>query len=569
MDMELGNFLTGIGPTEGNSAIASRLLLSRIAGFPKEPGTTSHCQCAMCRQTRQAMKATAAATGGAIATEADYNPQDVGRRFLAQNGGCIYIDLDHLELAMPEVLDAYDHVACCRAMLAIAQQAQAEINGRLAAGKRLTVLVNNSDGLGNSYGSHLNILLSRPAWDNVFHRKMHQLLYLASFQVASIVLTGQGKVGAENGTPAVAYQLAQRPDFIETMVGIQTTFRRPIVNARDESLTGSTVNWRKGGADGDANPYGRLHVIFYDNNLCQVAALLKVGLLQIIAAMIEAECVNTKWLLEDPVAAVVRYSHDPTLRAGARLTSGESLTAVDLLRHFLDDMQAFVERGETAGLVPHAAEILHLADDTLQKLAAGDLGAVSGRLDWVLKAQILERAMQRRPQLTWASPQLKHLDHLYSSLDPDEGLFWAFERQGAVESVVSPERVQHFVHEPPADTRAYTRAMLLRRTGGAQVSLLDWDRIDFRMYDAESWATGHRIVDMPDPLRLTKPEMEHMFADATRSLGDILEELAPRRVVRLGRVDRTKRDADEEAAGPVRRSAPLVDSETTSFGTRN
>jgi hypothetical protein len=74
---------------------------------------------------------------------------------------------------------------------------------------------------------------------------------------------------------------------------------------------------------------------------------------------------------------------------------------------------------------------------------------------------------------------------------------------------------------------------------------------------------------MPDPLRLTKSETEHMFADATRSLGDILEELAPRRVVRLGRVDRTKRDADEEAAGPVRRSAPLVDSETTSFGTRN
>ena len=49
------------------------------------------------------------------------------------------------------------------------------------------------------------------------------------------------------------------------------------MNSRDEALCGN------GGEE-----YGRIHCIFYDNNLCQVAQLLKVGAMQIVLAMIEA-----------------------------------------------------------------------------------------------------------------------------------------------------------------------------------------------------------------------------------------------------------------------------------------
>jgi hypothetical protein len=527
MDMELANFITGVDVAQGTGALASRLLLNQIPGLPESTFTTTRCNCVFCQQRSRNQSPLGAQKSTPGGDDAQLDPQDVGRRYLVQNGGCAYIDLDHLELAVPEVLTAFDHVACCRAMLAIAQHAQAEINRRLSDGKRVSVLVNNSDGLGNSYGSHVNILLTRRAWENVFHRKMHQLLYLASFQVASIVLTGQGKVGAENDTAPVDYQIAQRPDFLETLVGIQTTYRRPIVNARDESLTGSRVTWRGDTPTRNANHYARLHVIFYDNNLCQVAALLKVGLLQIVGAMIESECVNTAWLLDDPVEAVVRYSHDPGLRSTARLMSGSQLTALELLRGFLDDMRAFVDRGDADGIVPHAREILDLADDTWQKLARGELGALVGRLDWVLKAHVLQRALQRRPDLTWASPEIKHLDHLYSSLDPAEGLFWAYERQGLVEPVVPPERIEHFVHEPPEDTRAYTRAMLLRRTGGARLTFLDWDRMEFRTYDSQAGRSVDRTIEMPDPLRLTKAETQGLFADPNRSLAEILDEFPP------------------------------------------
>mgnify|MGYP000615072306 CR=1 FL=1 len=52
-----------------------------------------------------------------------YNPQDWGRKFLATNGGCIYIDSNHLEICLPEVRRALEHVAAWHAMLRIARAA--------------------------------------------------------------------------------------------------------------------------------------------------------------------------------------------------------------------------------------------------------------------------------------------------------------------------------------------------------------------------------------------------------------------------------------------------------------
>ena len=131
-----------------------------------------------------------------------YNPQDWGRKWFT-NGSCIYIDLDHLELCLPEVISAYDHVAAWQAMLRIAR---APVRGqrKAASGKKYQVLVNNSDGQSHSYGSHLDFLVTRRAWEEIFHRKLHPLLFLAAFQASSIVYTGQGKVGSENGRVTVS-----------------------------------------------------------------------------------------------------------------------------------------------------------------------------------------------------------------------------------------------------------------------------------------------------------------------------------------------------------------------------
>ena len=424
------------------------------------------------------------------ATTRDDDPQDRGRHFLPGNGGSAYIDLDHIELCLPEVLSAYDHVAAWHAMLRIARRAQRSANAKRGPDDQIKVLVNNSDGLGHSYGSHLNFLVSRAAFDNILHRRPHYLAFLAAFQASSLPYTGQGKVGSENGAPWVPYQLSQRADFFETVIGLQTTTFRPLVNSRQEALCGPYHAGHESLA--------RLHVIFFDRTLCEVSSLLCVGTMQIVLAMIEAGIVDASLALEDPVASVVAWSHDPTLNAAARLVSGDTLTALQLQRRFLALAERFVASGEAERVVPRAADILALWIDTLDKLEARDWDALTPRLDWVLKQSLLQRAIDQHPSLDWNSLEIKHLDQIYSSLDPSEGLYWSMANAGLVERVVSRARITHLETEPPRDTRAWARAMLLRRAAPV-VEEVDWDLVRLRATDhlgaGESWR-----IDLADPL---------------------------------------------------------------------
>ena len=205
------------------------------------------------------------------------------------------------------------------------------------------------------------------------------------------------------------------------------------------------------------------------------------------------------------------------------MASGNELTIVELQRLFLEEAQRFAAKGGYDGIVPRAGEILTLWEDTLSKLEAGDVTALAARLDWVLKFRILHRALQTRPDLTWASPEIKHLDHLYSSLDPSEGLYWAYEKLGVVERVVSDAQIEHFVHEPPEDTRAWTRAMLLRMAGPDIVHDVDWDLIKFRKPGRGYWPS-YRTLHLADPLGFTRSVTEAAIEDAA-CLDDVLDAL--------------------------------------------
>lgn len=576
-DVELGNFIIGPKAAGDTGSEAARRLLREIVGVEQGQPTSSLCNCDACKATRQkeqeAHQASNRASGnpytsyevdtgrstnggwgggstyvGASQSSnksgqgqyggssggyqggyASYNVQDWGRKFLANNGGCAYIDLDHLELCLPEVLSAHDHLAAWHAMLHIARDAQRTANERLGQGRRIQVLVNNSDGLGNSYGSHLNFLISRQAWENIFHLKLHPMLFLAAHQASSIVITGQGKVGAENGANPVDYQLSQRADFLETLCALQTTYRRPLVNKRDEPLCGSqrfgnlhTSNSNSGDwhdRERSSDGFARLHVIFYDSNLCHVAHLLKVGMLQILLAMIEADQIDPELILDSPLDAVRSFSHDPTLQAHARLANGKLITAVELQRRFLEGAQRFVDQGGCLGIVPRAEEIVTLWWDTLDKLQSRDWDALQPRLDWVLKQRILQHAMQKRPNLNWASPELKHLDHLYGSLELEQGLYWAYERQGCTEQLVSEADIERFLREPPHDTRAWGRTMLLRRAGSQSIDAVDWDAVRLRMTSNRSWPT-YRSLDLANPLAYTRADTQQVFDTAT-SLADL------------------------------------------------
>lgn len=464
-DVELGNFIAGVERQDGSGAPASRALLRaavrETGGIRAEP--------------RISRVRVVGPSGRRWRT----NPQDTGRVFLPTNGGSVYIDLDHLELCLPEVTSAFDHVAAWHAMLRVAQRALARANRDRAPDAQIQALVNNSDGWGNSYGGHLNILLGRPAWEGLMRRRLHHLAFLASYQASALLFTGQGKVGSENDREAVPYQLSQRADFIETLLGPQTTFFRPLINTRDEPHS----------------DHARLHLISFDTTLAETACLLRVGVTQLMLALIEADQVNPALALDDPVAALQRWSHDPALEAKALLANGGEVTAVELQRRFLEEAVAGLARGDFDGTVPRAGEIISIWQETLDQLARRDWTRLARRLDWVAKLALIERA-QAQHGFDWPAPEAKLLDHLYSSLDPADGVFWAWSEAGIMERMVEPDRIDHFMAEPPEDTRAFVRAHLLREAGADGIDQVDWDRITFRL-PGESLS---RTLMMPNPL---------------------------------------------------------------------
>lgn len=505
-DIELGNFILGETDNDGKSdREASRLLLDEVDGLPlrrtddresdsigsHSPGAASH-----------------SFWGGSYGSS--FNAQDWGRKYLATNGGCIYIDLNHLELATPEVLSARDHQAVWAAMLRIARDAQIAVNADLPPDRRAVVLVNNSDRQGHSYGAHQSFLMSRVAWDGMIRERMlPAIFFLMAYQVSSIVFTGQGKAGSENGRPRVPFQISQRADFMETLVGEQTTFHRPIINTRDEPLCGPRGQSQSTPLPGSR--YARLHVIFYDANLAPVATYLKVGVMQLILTMIEAGYIDDSLLLKSPLQTLHCWSRDIDLGESCPLMSGETLTAVELQLRFLEQAREFDARHGFAEFVPESTQILDLWEDTLMKLHARDFPSLRGRLDWLMKRALLEQALKENPDWEWDSAEITYLDQIYSSIDPANSLFLPLEAEGLIEPVATEDEISRFVAQPPEDTRAWTRAMLLRAAGRDRVTSVDWDRIEL---DTPEQTPGRISIPLPDPLGATRSDVAPAFAEA-------------------------------------------------------
>ena len=203
------------------------------------------------------------------------------------NGARLYVDHAHPEYSSPEVLTPRDAVTWDRAGEVVARRAMVA----LAAGEGGTVAddvvlyKNNVDGKGAAYGSHENFLVRRDLDVNVLSAA------LIPFLVTRPVLVGAGRVGIGQESERTGYQMSSRSDFFEAEVGLETTFKRPIINTRDEPHADPDV-WR------------RLHVIIGDANQADVAGLVKVGATSLVLRLIEAGAVDRDLEVLHPVEAL-------------------------------------------------------------------------------------------------------------------------------------------------------------------------------------------------------------------------------------------------------------------------
>src|SRR5436309_3105043 len=132
------------------------------------------------------------------------------------NGARYYVDHAHPEFSTPECTDAMQAVRYDKAgerVLARSMQAASRL---LPPGQEIVVYKNNSDGKGNSYGTHENYLVDRSVPFSTLVR--HMIPWFVTRQV----FTGAGKVGSEHGAAEVVFQVTQRADFFDEEVGLDS-----------------------------------------------------------------------------------------------------------------------------------------------------------------------------------------------------------------------------------------------------------------------------------------------------------------------------------------------------------
>ncbi|MGZ8734833.1 MAG: depupylase/deamidase Dop, partial [Acidimicrobiia bacterium] len=373
------------------------------------------------------------------------------------NGARYYVDHAHPEYSTPECADALELVRADKAGERVLARSMQAARRLLEPGQDILVHKNNSDGKGNSYGTHENYLVDRALPFAALVRTM------LPWFVTRQVFTGAGKIGSENGAAAVDFQISQRADFFEEEVGLETTLKRPIVNTRDEPHA-------------DPQKYRRLHVIAGDANLCEVATFLKVGTTAIVLAMIEDDFIDKDLGIAGPVSAMRTVSHDPTCRATVEMAEGGRATAIEVQWEFLRLANKYADETglELCGGEDVGTDVLRRWEATLTALERNP-SALDGRLDWVTKLSLLD-AYRERDGLDWSDPKISLLDLQYHDVRPDRSLYERLVRAGKIERLVTEREVIDAITQPPDTTRAYFRGTCLARWYDSVVAA-NWDSL--------------------------------------------------------------------------------------------
>lgn len=400
------------------------------------------------------------------------------------NGGRVYIDHCHLEYCTPEVVSPKQLVAALRAGWVLVNRYRQRAEALLSEGQRIMVAMNNVDGYGSSWGGHINVAMDRKAFDALLNTRLSvNLQILLPFLASAVPLFGQGHVGPEG------YQLSQRAEHITHCMADRTTYLRPLVNLRDESHTGNE------------RTYARLHVIPFDSSVNEWNAFVKFGSLALIVALIEEQLltgrkfVGADLVLEDPIAALHTFNHDPGFTQQVRLDNGKCCSFLDLQEQLLDGIRDFAARTEVEKFIPDTHEIISSWAEILDLLRRNDQDALSRRLDWAAKRFLVDEIVRKHGYPDW---RVAMTDIEYANLNPDEGLYFqVFERNSLAERVTTDEEVACLVDDPPPQTRAFLRGRLIRMFG-RELDHVDWDSVVIRK--SSDWFPAFSRIDLPDPM---------------------------------------------------------------------
>ncbi|MBT1001778.1 proteasome accessory factor PafA2 [Paenarthrobacter sp. DKR-5] len=416
------------------------------------------------------------------------------------NGARLYVDHAHPEYSSPEVTNPFDAMVWDAAGDAVVLAAVRQIAANPGL-PDVNLYKNNTDNKSVSYGSHENYLMPRHVPFG------HIVSGLTPFFVSRQVICGAGRVGIGQDGRGAGYQIAQRSDFFEAEVGLETTIRRPIINTRDEPHA-------------VADKYRRLHVIIGDANLSQVSNYLKMGTTALVLDLVEAgEAPAIE--VENPVASLRAVSHDTSLTHTVRLRDGRQVTALDIQEIYLEAARRRTQRtgvADPASGDGHTAALLAKWESVLDQLRRDPAGAAA-QVEWVAKLSLLE-GYRQRDGLDWNDARLGLIDLQWSDVRPEKSLYSRLLARGRMERLATDEQIARAAVEPPPDTRAYFRGKCVQRYSKFVVGA-SWDSVIFDL------PGNRRLQRVPtrEPLRGTRALTGGLFErhdDAEGFLAELL-----------------------------------------------
>jgi len=198
--------------------------------------------------------------------------------------------------------------------------------------------------------------------------------------------------------------------------------------------------------------------------------------------------------VKDPVGTVRHLSCDLSRKWLVDLEGGTQMPAVEIQRQYLAAAQAY------RGRDPVTDDVLARWERTLDDLEVDPMRLATS-LDWAIKLHLLTRLMDRYGA-SLTDVRIRNAALQYHDINPEAGLFYALQGAGHLERLVADEEIEHAVHHPPRDTRAYLRGRLV---GFPHVSDLDWGGFEVD-------GKGRHRVYLDEPLAVTAAQVDPILA---------------------------------------------------------
>ncbi len=395
--------------------------------------------------------------------------------FLA-NGSRLYVDAGgHPELCTPECLTPTEVARWLFAGERILRDVLVDLQLRHP---ELEIALNkcNVDYSGSeaTWGSHESYAIRRGQREIAPH--------LISHLVTRIVYSGAG--GFDNCRDDRPFLISPRVPHLRTPVAWSPGDQRALVHNRQEPLS--------------SGQYDRIHLMSGESNSSELSVYLRVGTTALVTKLADVGMsVGADLAFQSPIHALRSYAQDPTCRIAMHLRDGRRLSALEVQRLYLENVETHL--GE--GLLPDwAPEVCALWRRTLDRLEGG-YEAVATTLDWAIKRTLFDGHTRGRAIDERLHAELAEIDTRYGQLGPTS-IFTKLDEAGALDhSVPGIRPIEGAISEPPPGARAQARGRAIAELSGRSDCHAYWDLV----HDQGQ----RRHLDLGDPFDAS-PSWEHL-----------------------------------------------------------